>query len=188
VGLWWLGGSRSGQGVAGEDLAHGLDYFFFRHRALRLRLLLQMLFAAFFRFRKFGADDQILDRDFAARLFVGALNDDTGRIAPVGIFHLGCKSSGAEIKLGADAGVTQLRHHALVVGDAVLVEHRDHDRPAFGFKIDLAEIFERGEEPRHANRKTGRRNGLAAEARYQPIIAPAAADRAETRRAVLAVG
>jgi hypothetical protein len=58
--------------MAGEHLAHGLDHFVFRHGALRLRLLLQMLFAAFFRFRKLGANDQILDGDFT----VGAAGFD----------------------------------------------------------------------------------------------------------------
>ena len=36
--------------------------------------------------------------------------------------------SRAEIKLGADAGVAQRAHHALIVGDAVAVEHRHHHR------------------------------------------------------------
>jgi len=63
--------------MAGEHLAHRLDHFFFRHGALRLGLLLQMLFAAFFLFGKLGANDQILDRDFTTGFFVGALNNNT---------------------------------------------------------------------------------------------------------------
>ena len=60
--------------------------------------------------------------------------------------------------------------------------------PGSVFGLDLAEIFERGEEPRHADGKSGRRHRLAAKARHQAVIAPAAADRAEARRAVGAVG
>ena len=69
--------SRSPFAVTRQHFAHSLDHFSFRHGALRLGLLLQMLFAAFFLFGKLGADDQVLDGDFAAGFFVGALDDDT---------------------------------------------------------------------------------------------------------------
>jgi hypothetical protein len=49
-----------------QYFTQGFEHFFLRYGALRLGLLLQMLFAAFFRFRKLGADDQILDGDFTA--------------------------------------------------------------------------------------------------------------------------
>src|SRR5215469_6286188 len=91
---------RSAQTVAGEHFAHRIDQLRLWNGALGLRLLLQMLFAALFRFRQFGADDQILDGDFAARFFVGALDDDARRIAPVGIFHLQTEFSRPEIKFG----------------------------------------------------------------------------------------
>src|SRR5205823_7303560 len=78
--------------------------------------------------------------------------------------------------------------HVLIIADAILVEHRDHDRSALGFKIDLAEIFERGQEPRHADGKTRRRQRLRPEARNQSVITPAAADRAKAWRSVFAVG
>ena len=42
---------------------------------------------------------------------------------------------------------------------------------------------ERRQKPRHADRKAGRRNRLAAKARDQPVVTPAAADRAEADRA-----
>ena len=124
--------STLAQPVTRQHFAHGIDQLCFRYRALCLRLLLQMLFAAFFRFGKFGADDQILDRDFAARFFVGTLDDDARGVAPVGIFHLRCEFSEAEIKLGANAGVAQLRDHVLIIADAILVEHRDPDQEEGG--------------------------------------------------------
>ena len=71
-----LSRGRSPAGVTRQYLAHRFDQLRFWHLALRLRLFLQMLFAAFFRFRKLGADDQVFDRDFAARFLVGALDDD----------------------------------------------------------------------------------------------------------------
>ena len=40
----------------------------------------------------------------------------------------------AEIELGADAGVAQPLHHALIVGDAVLVEHGDDHRAGLGLR------------------------------------------------------
>ncbi len=49
--------------VPREHLAHRIDELILRHGALRLRLFLQMLLAAFFQLRQFGADDQVLDGD-----------------------------------------------------------------------------------------------------------------------------
>ena len=112
---------------------------------------------------------------------VGALDDDAGRVAPIGIFHLRAEFAGAEIKLGADAGVTQRRDHLLVVGDAVLVEHGDDHRAGFGLGLDLAEMLQRGQQARHADGKSRRRHRLAAKARHKTIITPAAADRTEAR-------
>ncbi len=76
------------------------------------------------------ADGEILDLHFAARLLVAALDDGAGRVALVGIFQLLAEIvlRIAEIKLGADAGVAQRLRHALIVGDAVAVEHRDQHR------------------------------------------------------------
>ena len=70
-------------------------------------LFLQVLVALFGEPREFGADDQILDLHLALGLLVGALDDDAGAAAAVGVFHLRAELSGAEIKLGADAGLAQ---------------------------------------------------------------------------------
>src|SRR3984885_915250 len=147
-----------------------------------------MLVAAFFEFRQFGADDQVLDRDFAFGLLVGALNDDARRIAAVGIFYLRGEFAGAEIKLGANARAAQRRHHALIVGDAILVEDSDDDRAALGLGFNLANLFQRRGQARHADGKSRRRHRLAAKARDEAVVTSTAADRAEARRAVFAVG
>ena len=82
----------------------------------------------------------------------------------------------------------QRRDHLLVVGDAILVEHRDHDRAGFGLRVDLLQMLQRRHQARHADRDAGRRNIFAAEAPDQAVIAPAARDRAEAHRlAVLAL-
>src|SRR5262249_51168221 len=46
-------------------------------------------------------------------------------------------------------------------------------------RLDLAEMLERREQARHADREAGGRHRLAAEARDEAIVAPAAADRAK---------
>ena len=84
-------------------------------------------------------------------------------------------------------GVAQLRDHLLIIGDAVAVEHGDHHRAEFRRGVELAEHGERGLQPRHADRETGRRHRLAAKARDQAIVASAAADRAEAHRAAFFV-
>src|SRR5258705_5327885 len=127
-----------------------------------------------------GALDQILDLHFAARLLVRALNDHAGRIAPVGVFELVAHVPGiAEIELGADFFGAQGRDHLLIVGDAVAVEYGDDHGTEFLRGVELAEHRQRGLQPRYADRKTGRRHRLAAKARHQPVVTPAAADRAE---------
>src|SRR6202035_981501 len=74
-------GSARPELVAGQHGADGFDQLRLRHGALRFGLLLQMLLAAFFQLSELGADDQILDRDFALGLLVGALHDDARRVA-----------------------------------------------------------------------------------------------------------
>ena len=54
-----------------------------------------------------GAEDQVLDLHLAFGLLVAALDDDAGRVALVGVFHLRAELPTAEIELGADAGVAQ---------------------------------------------------------------------------------
>ena len=105
----------------------------------------------------------------------------------------GCESCRiAEIKLGADAGVAQRSPPCCVVIDR---RYRDHlsntvttTGPTLGLGFDLADIFQRREQPRHADGKSRRRHRLAAKARHEAVVTSAAADRAEARRAVLAVG
>ena len=55
-------------------------------------------------------------------------------------------------------------------------------------RVELAEVLQRRHQARDADGKAGRRHRLAAEARDQPVIAPAAADRAEADDLALLVG
>ena len=169
--------------MAGEHRAHGVDQFLLGDGKLRLRLLLQMLLAALFQLCQFGADDQVLDGDFALGLLVGALDDHAGRVALVGVFELIAEIARvAEIKLGADVGRAQLADHVLVFGEAVLVEHGDDDRAGLGLAVELAEMLQRCGEPRHADGKSGGRHRLAAKARHEPIVAPARSNGAEAHQ------
>ena len=86
----------------------------------------------------------------------------------------------AEIKLGADAGVAQSCGELLASPHAFGAEHGDQHRAGGRFLAELAEHRERGLQPRDADGETGRRYRLAHEARHQPVVAPAAADRAES--------
>ena len=75
------------------------------------------------------------------------------------------------------------------MGDLVLVHDQHDDRAAFVLRLGerAADRLQRGEQPRHADRKAGRRHRLAAKPRDEPVIAPAAADRAEADRMALVV-
>ena len=148
------------------------------HGELRLGLLLQVLLAVLDRGER-GAEHQILDLHLALGLLVAALDDDARRAAAVGIFHLRLHAGLAEIKLGADAGLAEVLRHLLVIGDAVAVEHEHDDRALRGAGLELAEALEAEQETRHADGDAGGRNLLAGEALDQPVIAPAADDRAE---------
>ena len=161
-----------------QHFAHGLDELGFRHRELRRARLAPFLVGGD-GLGFLGAFDQVLDLHLALGLLVAALDDDAGRAALVGVFQLRAHLAGAEIKLGIDARVAQRLHHLLVVGDAVLIEHGDDHGAGRGFRIELAEMLERGHEPRHADGESGGRHRLAAEARHEAVIAPAARDRAE---------
>jgi hypothetical protein len=115
------------------------------------------------------------------RLLVRALDDHARAAAAVGVLHLRAEFAGAEIEFGADAGRPQGRGHALVVGEAVAVEHRHDDGAGFGLRIDLAEMHQRCEQARHADGEAGRRHRLTAKARDEAVIAAAAADGAEAQ-------
>src|SRR5712692_644474 len=164
--------------VAGEHLAHGFDEFRFLHRELRRAALAPLLVGGDF-IGGLGAEDEVLDLHLALRLLVAALDDDTRRVALVGVFQLRAHLALPKIKLGANAGVAQRRDHFLVVGDALLVEDGDDHGAKFGFGADLAEVLEGGEKARDADGESGRRHRLAAKARDEAVITPAAADRAE---------
>ena len=102
-----------------------------------------------------------------------------GRAALVGVFHLRLHAGGAEVHLGADAGRAQRLRHLLVVGEAVLL-HDEHDDGAVGDGgLVLVERGQRRLQARHADGEAGGRHLGAEEALDQPIVAPAAADRAE---------
>ncbi len=128
--------------VAGEHGAHGVDQLTLGHESLGFSLALQMLLAAFFQLRQFGAEDQVFHQDVggAARmvLFVATLDDDARAVAPVGVFELVANVLRiAEVKLGADVRLAQLLDHALIVGQPVAVEHGDDDRAGRRLVFDL---------------------------------------------------
>src|SRR5262249_14053360 len=63
----------------------------------------------------------------------------------------------------------------------------DEAGPRCGLGAVFLEIPRRGEQPRHADGKTGRRHRLVAEARDEAVVTAAAADRAETNGAAFVV-
>ena len=83
--------------------------------------------------------------------------------------------------------VAQRRDHLLVVGDAVAVEHGDDHGAELRPGVELAEHGQRGLQPRHADRETRSPAPVRPKPRHQPIITPAAADRAEAHRAAFFV-
>src|SRR5262245_28434228 len=120
--------------MARQYLAHGLDQLLFRPGELGRPLLAPFLVRRDRRGRP-GAFDQVLDLHFAPRLLVAALDDDAGALALVGIFELRTHLAAAEIELGADAGRAQALHHALVIGDAVAVEHSHDHGPGLRARV-----------------------------------------------------
>src|SRR5262245_12558001 len=165
--------------VTGKHVPNGLDEFVFRYEALRFGLLLQVLVAILDRGER-RAKDEVLDLQRSLRLLVAALDDDARRRTPVGVFHLRLQAAIAEIKLGADARTPQLLHHGLIVGDAVAIEHEHDDRALACASLEFAKALKAEEEPRHADGNAGCRHLLAGEALDQPVITPAADDRAES--------
>src|SRR4051794_13218250 len=173
--------------MARQHFSHLGDKLIFAARKLRGAALSPFLIGGD-RSGGLGALDQVLDLHLAARLFITALDDHARRIALVGVFELVAHVLRiAEIKLGADFCVAQGRDHLLVIGDAILVEHGHHYGAEFRFAVELAKHRERRLQPRHADRKSRRGYRFAAKTRYQAIIAPAAANRAEPHGATLFV-
>ena len=82
------------------------------------------------------------------------------------------------------------RDHLLVAAEAfgVLVHDQHDDRRDDIGGVELAEVLQRRHQARDADGKAGRRHRLAAEARDQPVITPAAADRAEAHDLAVLVG
>src|SRR3984885_11464542 len=152
-----------------KNLADFLDQCRLRHLGLGLALFLQIFLAVLFELRQFSAEDQILEQNLRPCrivLLVTALDDHARRVAPVGIFELVAHVLGiAEIKLGANVGVAQASDHLLIIGDAIAVEYRDHDRAEFRFDVELAEHRQRGLQPRHADGEPRRRHRLSAKPR-----------------------
>ena len=79
------------------------------------------------------------------------------------------------------------RDHLLIIRDRSRSNTVTTTGPNSGLRVELAEHRQRGLQPRHADRKSGRRHRLAAKARDQTVITPAAADRAEAHRAAFFV-
>src|SRR5438105_2742760 len=90
--------------VTREDLAHGFDQLVLGDRELRGAALAPLLVRGN-RSCSLGAFNEILDLNLAFRLLVAALNDHARRTTLVRVFELRAHFPGAEIKLGADAGV-----------------------------------------------------------------------------------
>src|SRR5580698_7901592 len=111
--------------MARENLPHFSDKVRFVDLVLRRGLPLE-IFLAIPNLGQASAKDQVLDLDFAVSFFVRTLNDGARRVAPVGILHLLTETvlGIAEIKLGANAGIAQRRHHFLVARD-LAAEYRD---------------------------------------------------------------
>src|ERR1043166_4015686 len=172
--------------MAREYLAHDLDQFLFLHRELRWAG-----FAPFLVRRDgcggLGAFDQVLDLHFSLGLLVTALDDHARRAALVGIFELRPHLAGAEIKLGADAGVAERLHHALIVGEAILLKDSNDDGPGFSLRIALADVNQRRHQPGHADRNPRRGHLIIAEPTNHSIVTSAAGYRTEAHRSSLVV-
>ena len=81
-------------------------------------------------------------------------------------------------------------YHLLIAAEAVhILVHDEHDhRRQHVRRVELAEVLQRCHQPRDADGKSSRRHRFATEARDQPVIAPAAADRAEAHDLAILVG
>src|SRR5579872_4035561 len=141
-------------GMPCQYFAHGGHEIVFIDLRLRLGLFLQIFVTVLGR-GETGAEDEILDLNLALRLFVRPLDDHARRVAAIGIFELVAHVLGiAEIELGADAGIAQLRDHSLIVGDAVTVEHGDDHGTGFRPRVELTQHRQRGLQARHADGKS----------------------------------
>src|SRR5262249_44328948 len=171
--------------VARQNFAHGVDELVLGHRELRLRLLLAVIVVVLAQPRDLGAEDEIFDLNFTLCFFVTALNDDAWTAALVGVFHLRSEFAVTQIKLSTNPlsrrvlSVTQPRHQALIVGDGNVGKYRDDDGAGLGCGFDLAEMLQRRQQPRHADRNARRRPRPAAKARKQIDLTAPAADGAE---------
>src|SRR5262249_51994460 len=169
-----------------QNLAHGVDELVLGDRELRVGLFLQVVLAVLAQAGDLGGEDEVLDLDFTLGFFVSSLDHDAGTAALVGVFHLRAEFAVTQIELGTNLlsrrvlSVAQLRHQALIVGNGNVGKYRHHDRPRLGFALDLAEMWQRRNQPRHADGESGRRHGLTTKTFNQSVVAPTTADRAET--------
>ena len=152
--------------------------------------------ACFFKYssrslRSLGAEPAIKSRISTSPLAFssGPWITAQGTAALVGIFELLADAvlGIAEIEFGADAGVAKLGGERLAGLHAVGAEHRDQHGAGGRLLAELAERGERRLQARDADGEAGRRHRLAHEARHETVVAPAAADRAETHRAAFVV-
>ena len=146
------------------------------------------------RLGEFGAELEIPDRDLRTAwgvALVRALDDGDPALAAVGVFELRVHAARAEIELGRDPRSAQARNEPLIIRHRrlVAVEREHHHRTRRFRRCDdwALDRSQRRQEARDADRKAGRGNRLRAKPRHQPVVAAAAADRAEPDRpAVLA--
>ena len=128
---------------------------------------------------------------FALRPLIAALNNGDGAAAAVGVAQLfGEILRIALIHFGADTGVAQILRHLLIAAKAFHIAVHDGDQHRRGGvgDIQLAEVFQRRHQARDADGEAGGGHVLAGEALDQPVIPPAAADRAELDLFALFIG
>src|SRR5262249_18680063 len=154
---------------------------------LSLTLFAAVVIVVLAQIGELGPDHEGLDLDLAFLLFVAALDDHARAPAPVGIFWLRPPSARPRIELRPQPCLPPEPHHPLVIVHAITVEDGHHHGTGLWPRLDLAEMRKRGGEARYPDGKAGRRHRLAAEAGHEPIVASAAADRAETHRPAVVI-
>ncbi len=173
--------------MAGQNIAHPRDEIAFGNGDL-CRPAFAPFGIVFDLFGKARAFDQILDGHLALRALVLALDDDTGRAALVGIFHLRTHAGFAEIHFGANTRSTQIACHFLI-GRQLLAVHDEHNHGTQSvLSASLTQRNQRRMQPRDTDRIAGCRNADALEALDEPVIAATAADRAEARLTAIFAG
>src|SRR5688572_23573651 len=184
--FWASSASRSaevlpamGSGLAAaKPAANGFDKLGLGHGYLGGPLFAPGIAASDY-FSGARARRQVLDLHFAPGTLVISLNDGEGGATPVRIFHLRLQTRKPKIELGADAGVSQLNDHALILRQAGTVHHQNHDRATGPCGLQAAKVVQSRVKAGNSDREAGCRNLLAAKTRDEIVITPAAADGAE---------